>query len=159
VADDAVYAARDQGVAGLDGHQAAEAVAENDDWPEPQRSAHHEEHDAGQRTASPSMVQRLIRSVQAGTKAAMTPISPKAAMTQRLPRSSRIPGLMFPPTKSDATAVAKTATVSATSAECEKKADIPPQPSAARPRYAVVPPKANITRAIDTRMAGHLRTA
>jgi hypothetical protein len=80
------------------------------------------------------MVQRLIRSVQAGTKAAMTPISPKAAMTQRLRRSLRIPGLMVPPTKSDATAVAKTATVSAASAGCEKKADIPPQPRTATAR-------------------------
>jgi hypothetical protein len=43
-------------------------------------------------------------------------------MTQRLPRSSRTPGLMFPPTNSAAPAMTKSATTSAINAGWEKKA-------------------------------------
>src|SRR5262249_56041385 len=46
VADDAVDAAGDQGMPGLDGDQPAEAVAENEDRPQPQCAAGGEEHDA-----------------------------------------------------------------------------------------------------------------
>jgi hypothetical protein len=46
VADDAIDAARDQLVSGLDRDQPAEAVAEHKDRPEPQRSAGSEEEDA-----------------------------------------------------------------------------------------------------------------
>jgi hypothetical protein len=42
--------------------------------------------------ASPSITQIPFRSLQAGRKASSSPITPKTAMTQRLPRSSRTPG-------------------------------------------------------------------
>jgi hypothetical protein len=59
---------------------------------------------------------------------------PKAARTQRLPRSSRTPGLRFPPTKNAAPTMIKSTTVSAMSAGWEKNAANPPQPDTARPR-------------------------
>jgi hypothetical protein len=63
VADDAIDAARDQLVSGLDRDQPAEPMAEYEDRPNPQRSAGREKKDTGQRTVSPSKVQNSLRSV------------------------------------------------------------------------------------------------
>ena len=62
------------------------------------------------------------------------PITEKATMTQRLERSSRIPGLRLPPAKNDTTASANNTPANAISAGWEKKAVNPPQPSTAKPR-------------------------
>src|SRR5262245_59531544 len=63
----------------------------------------------------------------------------KTGRTQRLPRSSRTPGLRLPPAKNAATVSATVTDASATSAGWEKKAANPPLPRTARPRYAAVP--------------------
>jgi hypothetical protein len=54
-------------------------------------------------------------------------------MTQRLPRSSRTPGLRLPPANHAATAMTNITTASATSGGWEKKAANPPEPRMARP--------------------------
>jgi hypothetical protein len=46
MADDAIDAAGDQGVPGLDGDETAEPIAEHDDRADPQRAAGHEQGDA-----------------------------------------------------------------------------------------------------------------
>ena len=59
-------------------------------------------------------------------------------MTQRLARSSRTPALKFPSLKSATPDMAKSVTVSAISAGCEKKRASPPEPRIASPRKARV---------------------
>ena len=94
-ADDTIETSRDQRMPRLDGYQPAEPAAEHKDRPDPQRAAGSEENDAkpanGIPIESPELlpvcVRRQIRVEQ--------PISPKAAITQRLARSSRTPGLRF----------------------------------------------------------------
>src|SRR5882762_122476 len=66
-------------------------------------------------------------------------------MTQRLPRSSRTPGLRLPSANREPPARTASATASATRAGWEKKAVHPPQPRMARPREAAVPPRTSVT--------------
>src|SRR5262249_40910023 len=70
------------------------------------------------------------------------PITPKAASTQRLPLSSRSPGLRFPLLNSATPVSTKPTATSAISGGWEKKAAKEPQPRIASPREASVPPTA-----------------
>src|SRR5579883_771143 len=57
-------------------------------------------------------------------------------MTQRLPRSSRSPGLILPPAKNDAAKRAAPTIVRAMRAGLAKKAPAPPKPKTANPKYS-----------------------
>src|SRR5262245_2883254 len=65
--------------------------------------------------------------------------TPNATSTHRLPRSSRIPELMLPPTKQAASDSAIATITKATRAGCEKNSAGPSQPITASARSAAVP--------------------
>src|ERR1700686_1412150 len=85
-----------------------------------------------------------------------------AAMTHRLPRSSRTPGLRFPPAKTAAPDSAKSAIERAISAGLEKKAEKPPLANTAKPSWETVPTTMSVNRAVGitirTRFLAHLES-